>query len=98
MFGEAGQNNRKSRRIDFLFLALVIAVSISVYLNALGDGLVYDDRVQLVENPMIRSLGNIPRFFTSDVWGFYNGGLLGHSNYYRPVMHTVNALLYHFVI
>jgi protein O-mannosyl-transferase len=44
-------------------LLLVATVGL-VYVNSLGNGFQYDDRHSIVENPYIRSLGNIPVFFT----------------------------------
>jgi protein O-mannosyl-transferase len=44
-------------------LLLVATVGL-VYANTLGNSFQYDDRHSIVENPHIRSLGNIPVFFT----------------------------------
>lgn len=44
-------------------LLLVATVGL-VYANSLGNSFQYDDRHSIVENPHIRSLGNIPVFFT----------------------------------
>jgi Flp pilus assembly protein TadD len=74
--------------IPFLIL---LFISCAVYFNALFDGFVHDDTAQIIENPWIRNVDNIPKIFTRNVWGF-RGGI---ANYYRPLMHLVYMLNYH---
>lgn len=52
---------RPSRRV--LLLLLFIAVLV-VYSNHFGNSFHFDDFHAVVDNPAIRSLGNLPRFFT----------------------------------
>lgn len=71
---------------------LAIAVlAVAVYANALGNGLVYDDVPQVVENTWIRDLGNVPDMFRTHVAGFADDQV---ANYYRPLMHALYALTY----
>lgn len=61
-----------------------------VYLNSLGNGFHYDDSHSIVENPQLRSLGNIPRFFIDP-------GLFSREPamaMYRPALLTTFALNY----
>lgn len=73
--------------------ALVLAVLLPAYWNSFGAAFQFDDYNQINENPYIRDVGNIPRFFTdasigSD-WSEY-AGLKG----YRPLVYTSFALNY----
>jgi tetratricopeptide (TPR) repeat protein len=68
-------------------LFLIVASSLLVYANSLSGEFLYDDILQVVQNPLIRSWDNILRGFTSNVWEFRN--LIGTQNvpppYYRPL-------------
>ena len=64
-------------------LALLLLAFVP-YVNALGGGLVYDDREQVLENPYVHSLQYVGNIFGSTVWTFQ--GAQGLSNYYRPLM------------
>jgi len=66
-----------------------VACATLPYLNILVNGFVYDDDVQVVQNPYIRSFRYLKEIFTSDVWSFT--GVIA-SNYYRPIM-TLGYLL-----
>ena len=73
--------------------ALVLAVLLPAYWNSFGAAFQFDDYNQINENPYIRDIGNVPRFFTdasigSD-WTEYVG-LKG----YRPLVYTSFALNY----
>lgn len=73
-----------------LALALVVtALSAALpFLPTLDGEFIYDDRFQIVENDQLRDLGNLPRFFTEDVWAAVG---LPYSSYYRPLMYTTFA-------
>lgn len=74
-------------------MALLIgAVSVAVYANTLRNGLHVDDQYQIVTNPWIRSLDNLPAIFSSGVWDF-DGRV---SSYYRPMMYVLYALVHAF--
>jgi tetratricopeptide (TPR) repeat protein len=60
------------------------------YCNAIGNGFVYDDIPQVVNNPWIRDLGHIPAIFTLNAWAF--SGV--ETNYYRPLMHIIYLVTY----
>lgn len=70
----------KDRR-TFAALGLIVAVVFLSYSNTLSYGFVSDDFPQIVNNPELRSLGNIPGLFTEGVWHTegYGGGI------YRPL-------------
>src|SRR5262245_57616828 len=64
-------------------LALVAALAAACYAQTLGYGFVYDDDVQIVRNPRIRSFANLPVAFSENVWAF--NGPQAFTNYYRPL-------------
>ncbi|HYA26810.1 MAG TPA: tetratricopeptide repeat protein, partial [Thermodesulfovibrionales bacterium] len=77
----------------FIPLLLTVIVSCAVYFNALYGDFVYDDRFQIVKNPWLRDIKNVPMIFSKSVWSFAPGAVV--SNYYRPFMHIVYLLNYH---
>lgn len=73
----------------YLYAPAVALAAILAYLNALPNKFVYDDLVQVLENPWIRNFRYIPEIFTKGAWGYYNGM---KTNYYRPMMHLIYAV------
>ncbi|MFI5295249.1 MAG: tetratricopeptide repeat protein [Thermodesulfovibrionales bacterium] len=78
--------------ITFIPILILLLISFVVYFNALFGDFVYDDISQIVNNPWITNIRNIPTIFSKSVWSFEE---LGTSNYYRPMMHIVYMLNYH---
>ncbi len=69
-----------------LLLLGVLAITILAFVNSLDGQFVYDDRFQILKNPTLTSLANIPRMFTQDVWQFLNeGDKTTVGPYYRPL-------------
>jgi tetratricopeptide (TPR) repeat protein len=79
-----------SRRYGFF--ALILIVSFGVYLNALFNGFVYDDKYLLLQNPWIKDVRHIPKMFFSEMWAFKRVEVV---NYYRPMFHIFYMLDYH---
>ena len=70
-----------------LLWLLFISVAVFVcYANTLDNDFVHDDRVEILQNPLIKDSSNHTRILTSPAWSFLNdtGDPVG-SNYYRPV-------------
>jgi protein O-mannosyl-transferase len=88
-----GSLQQTTSKITFIPLLVILLVYSAVYFNALFGGFVYDDNSQIVGNPWIRDIRNIPTIFFKGVWSFQSG--LSTSNYYRPLMHIVYMLNYH---
>ncbi|HYA31272.1 MAG TPA: hypothetical protein VED67_00830, partial [Thermodesulfovibrionales bacterium] len=74
-------------------ILIILLFSFLLYINALVADFVYDDKYQIVDNPWIRDIRNIPIIFSGNVWSFHP--VFSTSNYYRPLMHIVYMLNYH---
>lgn len=79
--------------IAFIPILIILLVSFAVYFNAFFGDFVFDDRYQILENPWIRNISNVPAIFSKSVWSFQPE--LSTSNYYRPLMHIVYMLNYY---
>jgi Tfp pilus assembly protein PilF len=63
-----------------LFVCLLPAL---LYLGTLRFAFVYDDGIQILQNPLIRSWHNLPLLLRTDVWAFWYPNVPGH--YWRPL-------------
>lgn len=70
---------------------LVAALAAATYAITLGNGFVYDDTSQILENPWLQSVRHIPDILSTHVWGF---NPRYERNYYRPIMHIVNLAVF----
>ena len=64
--------------------AILIGAAV-VYLPALGNEFVFDDRPQILDNPFLSQWWFVPRSFLSDVVWFRDPAHLPQSPYYRPM-------------
>ena len=71
-------------RTRALLITALVACATLPYLNILFNGFVHDDKIQLVNNPYVRSFRYLKEIFTTDVWSF--AGVNFVTNYYRPMM------------
>jgi protein O-mannosyl-transferase len=74
-----------------VFLALLI-LGLIIYGNGLINGFVLDDAGQILSNPLIRSILNLPVFFSGST--FYNGQETLEGTYYKPIQTTLFSLIY----
>ena len=74
----------------FVFAVITLSV-LGLYGLSLGNGFVYDDEPQIVENQYIKSLYYIPQAFTSCIWKITVPTCKEYINYYRPV-HTLSYI------
>ena len=65
-------------------LGCLLLLAFVVYANALSNGFVYDDHVQIEENPYVQTTHFLRQALTTNVFSFK--GAEGVTNYYRPVM------------
>lgn len=70
-----------------LQLLLVATLAFGVYANTLNNAFVNDDEHQVLMNPWIQDVGNIPTIFSSSVWAFVHSRTT--TDYYRPMMHLI---------
>jgi len=70
----------------------LILLAVIPYLNTLLNGFVYDDTMQILENPYIRSFDHLKEIFGTTIWSSI--GDMGGTNYYRPMM-TFGYLICH---
>jgi protein O-mannosyl-transferase len=80
-----GSSRRSGHRAQLVWIGLLILAAALPYLPTLGYSFVYDDMPQIVHNPDLVSLHNIPRFFTqfiSKALGFHN---TAQPVFYRPL-------------
>jgi len=79
-------------RWESLVLPLLSLASIFCYANTLLNGFVYDDKLQILSNPYVKSWQYLPKIFGTTVWSFI--GAAGDTNYYRPMMTFTYLLLW----
>ena len=72
-------------------VALIITGGL-VFLNSLGNGFVWDDEVQIVGNPAIRSLLNFGQAFGGGTFDTGGAGLA--KGFYRPMVTIYYMLVY----
>ena len=77
----------------FIPILIILLVSFAVYFNALSGDFVYDDKDQVINNPWIRDIVNMPTIFSKSVLSFQS--VHSTSNYYRPLMHIIFMLNYY---
>ena len=71
-------------------LTLLGLTTLILYSSALSFDFVWDDWPQIVNSPIVRSWGNLPRAFGSDLW--YH--VARHQVYYRPFFVAWSMLNY----
>ena len=62
------------------------------YLNTITNTFVYDDKLQVLDNPYVHSFRYIGKVFGSTVWTWE--GAQGVTNYYRPLMTLAYLICY----
>ncbi|MFY9570733.1 MAG: hypothetical protein WAV20_04985, partial [Blastocatellia bacterium] len=76
-------------------MGAILIVTFLAFANSLNGEFLYDDQVQVLKNPTIKALGNIPKVFFQSVWQFLNEASdqpLGP--YYRPVFNATLIINY----
>ncbi len=71
---------------------LLFVASLALYATTILNGFVYDDELQILANPYVKSWRYLPQIFNTTVWSFI--GAAGESNYYRPLMTLTYLLLW----
>lgn len=76
------------------WIIIFIITGSLVFLNSLANGLVWDDEVQIINNPAIRSFSNIGQIFSSGT--FDTGGAGLSKGFYRPMVTLYYTFIYAF--
>jgi hypothetical protein len=63
--------------------ALLVLCTVAAFGGTLGNGFVYDDGKQVLENPFLSNPHLWRRIFTGSVWSFQGAG--AETNFYRPL-------------
>jgi protein O-mannosyl-transferase len=84
--------NAPTRKWEPWMVPLLCLVSSLCYANTLLNGFVYDDGLQILANPYVKSWRYLPQIFRTTVWSFI--GAAGDTNYYRPMMTFTYLLLW----
>ncbi len=71
-------------KLHVIFAIIIAIVAFGVFANTLNGEFVYDDKRQIVRNPLIMDSNLYGRALTSDVWAFKGDGSSAVSNYWRP--------------
>lgn len=75
------------------YIYLIVILGFSVYFISLFNGFVWDDFEQITANTVIRSIGNVGKFFSGGTFSRGNSSQL-YGLYYRPVVPTLFASIY----
>jgi protein O-mannosyl-transferase len=84
---EAVSAKAESTSVIVLFL-----FAVGCYVNTLLGAFVYDDELQILQNPYIKSWHYLGAIFRTTVWSFI--GPVGDTNYYRPLMTLTYLVLW----
>lgn len=74
------------------FLLFVI-LSFIIFGNSLANNFVGDDASQIINNPLVHSYKNIPKFFSGSTFYLGDPGRL-YGLYYKPILSTYHSLVY----
>jgi tetratricopeptide (TPR) repeat protein len=89
------ENPLLDKRRQRLVLGGVLLVTAVAFLNSLDGQFVYDDRLQVLKNPAITRIENIPKMFTQSVWQFLNEADKESTGpYYRPLFNIALTINY----
>ena len=73
-------------------MAALVVASVAVYFNSIFGGFVCDDLPHILRNENIRSLANLPQFFTRGSWAMSDIQL---TDTYKPFFLLIHALHYY---
>ena len=75
-------------------IILLLAIGFLTYLNTLPNQFLWDDEEQIVANPTIRHVSNLPQLFLMSTGTA--GGTDAHNGFYRPLMFIAYLINYQF--
>jgi len=86
-------NKLTDKQKTLIALGFFAVLVIAFYGNTLGNGFVYDDNPQIVENPYVHSLKYLPKVFSGCAWESVLGTCQG-AYHYRPIQNLSFLLTY----
>ena len=90
---DANQDRGPKWREQYSIIPVAIALAVS--LNSLANGFAADDLQQILNNPFIKDLANIPSAFTNTVWTFSSDNIIFTTDqYYRPIFNILLSVNY----
>ena len=81
---------------DYRWAIGVALISIVVFAGSLSGEFVYDDKRQILRNPLIQKSELYTQALTSDVWAFKTNSGVAASNYWRPTFTAWNIVNFAF--
>lgn len=91
---KAIEASRLSKQRKWIIIG-VLSVTFVAFFNSLNGEFVYDDQLQIIKNPTIKTLSNIPVMFTQSVWQFMNpADREATGPYYRPLFNIALIINY----
>jgi tetratricopeptide (TPR) repeat protein len=72
-------------RVPTWMLPLVLVATLAAMWPSLHGELVYDDLVIVARNPLITSIGQVPKLFSSGLWDFLDPNTAARIGYWRPL-------------
>ncbi|MCI0490579.1 MAG: tetratricopeptide repeat protein [Blastocatellia bacterium] len=92
---ERARWSSRSKKQERLLVAGLLVITFLAFANSLDGEFLYDDRYQVLKNPTINKLSNIPSMFTQNVWQFMNPeSNTPASPYYRPLFNVALIVNY----
>jgi protein O-mannosyl-transferase len=81
-----------SAKVEKRSVIALFVLAVVCYANTLLNAFVYDDELQILQNPYIKSWHYLGAILRTNVWSFI--GAAGDTNYYRPMMTLTYLLLW----
>ena len=92
---EKARETTRARKTERLLVAGLLAITFFAFVNSLQGEFVYDDRLQILNNPTVTDVSNIPKMFTESVWQFLNKNDSEVAGpYYRPLFNVALIINY----
>ena len=80
--------------IPLYHITFFVFAGLIVYFRVFFNGFVWDDQDQIINNPLIQHLENIPYFFTASTFATGGSQLALAGSFYRPFMETAFSFIY----
>ncbi len=78
-----------------LYLLIIVVAGLFIYIPSLFNGFVWDDEEQVVNNLHIRSVTNVPYFFSQSTFNTGGANTMG-GMYYKPLMPAFFSFIHAF--